>query len=156
MVGVPAAGKSTIKQKLLDESIFENPVTISTDDIVEDVGRQLGLTYDKVWQSVYPLADSHAKIKLMNAFSGNRDIVWDQTNVSPKSRIKKLRNVPKNYRKIAFWLPFPDEEEWQRRLANRPGKTIPEYVRVTMTENFSVPELSEGFDFITNNILQIV
>jgi gluconate kinase len=56
--------------------------------------------------------------------------------------------IPDRYEKIAIVFPTPDEDELQRRLASRPGKTIPEYILGPMIESLEYPEMDEGFDSV--------
>jgi predicted kinase len=73
-----------------------------------------------------------------------KDVIWDQTSVSIKSRKRKFNMLP-NYEHIAVVFKTPEKEELARRLASRPGKNIPEHVMRSMIENFDVPTEDEGF-----------
>ena len=149
MIGVPASGKTTIIEKIKPEI---DPVSIiSTDDIIQSVADNLSLTYDQVFKEIIPLAESHMKTKLIGNFANSNNIIFDRTNLPPKGRVSMLRQVPKFYKKIGFWLPVPEKDEWERRLNSRPGKTIPKNILESMAKDFVVPEKSEGFDFVTNN-----
>ena len=83
---------------------------------------------------------------LRQAITDGADIVWDQTNLVPKSRANKLAQIPKNYRKVAVYFTTPDTKELDRRLANRPGKTIPAHVITSMVSQLQPPTAAEGFD----------
>ena len=76
-----------------------------------------------------------------------KDIIWDQTSTSVSTRAKKIRMLP-DYYKIAVVFKIPSKEELERRLASRPGKTIPWDVMERMIGNWEEPELEEGFDEI--------
>jgi gluconate kinase len=41
-----------------------------------------------------------------------------------------------------------DYDEHMRRLENRPGKTIPKHVLLSMQANFQVPTEAEGFEIV--------
>jgi predicted kinase len=84
---------------------------------------------------------------VINCKRDNRDVVWDQTSTTIKSRKSKLATLP-DYHKIAIVFPTPDREELNRRLAGRVGKDIPKYVVDSMINNFEVPTRDEGFDEI--------
>jgi predicted kinase len=89
--------------------------------------------------------------RLMNediqaAVEAGRDIIWDQTNTNRKSRKTKLAQVP-GYHKIAIVFDTPDEDEWQRRLDSRPGKSIPRAVLKAMSQGLQLPTEDE-FDEI--------
>jgi predicted kinase len=73
-----------------------------------------------------------------------RDIVWDQTSVSVASRAKKFAALP-DYEHVAVVFATPEPEELTRRLAQRPGKTIPDSVMQNMINTFELPTESEGY-----------
>ena len=77
-------------------------------------------------------------------------MIWDQTNVSKKSRAPKLAMVPDHYEKIAVVFATPDDEELQRRLGSRPGKSIPAHIVMGMASSLQQPTYDEGFDDIIN------
>ncbi len=79
------------------------------------------------------------------AVEQKRNIIWDQTNLTVKSRSKKLDMIPSSYKKICVDFPIPSD--WEKRL-DRPGKVIPTNVRDRMKKMYDNPSLSEGFDEI--------
>lgn len=144
LVGVPGSGKSTwIAHQMFD---WNRTVVASTDNYVEQVAKSQGKTYSEVFKSAMPTAIKHMTKTVNDAVKNNYDIIWDQTSTSIESRVKKLRMVPDNYRKIAVVFPTPDSEEHQRRLANRPGKVIPKSVIDQMQASMVTPTTAEGFD----------
>ena len=66
-------------------------------------------------------------LAIQEAVRNGKDIVWDQTNLNPRSRRNKLRML-KGYTKNAVVFKIPSENILTERLANRPGKIIPENV----------------------------
>jgi predicted kinase len=85
--------------------------------------------------------------KVVRAREAGKDIIWDQTSLTEKSRIRKFNMLPK-YTHIAVIFKTPEPEELARRLASRPGKTIPDQVMRQMIEGFDPAELSEGYSEI--------
>jgi len=77
----------------------------------------------------------------------DKDNNWEQTSVSVKSRKKKFNMLP-DYEHVAVVFITPDNDELERRLANRPGKNIPPHVMRSMIDNFQFPTEAEGFDEI--------
>jgi predicted kinase len=75
------------------------------------------------------------------------DIIWDQTSTTLASRRRKFNMLPK-YTHIAVIFKTPEPEELARRLASRPGKTIPDHVMRRMIEDFDPVELEEGYSEI--------
>ena len=144
LVGVPGSGKSSwVANQMFD---WNRTVVASTDNYVEQVAKSQGKTYSEVFKSAMPTAIKHMTKTVNDAVKNNYDIIWDQTSTSIESRVKKLRMVPDNYRKIAVVFPTPDSEEHQRRLANRPGKVIPTSVIDQMQSSMVTPTTAEGFD----------
>ena len=143
LVGVPGSGKSTwIRSRNHDA------VIASTDDKIEAAAAAQGLTYDAVFESEFKAANAALREDVKQAVKDQRDIIWDQTNLTAKSRRSKLGQVPKHYERIALYFPTPDGEELARRLASRVGKTIPVHVMASMIASLEPPVPSEGFDEI--------
>jgi len=144
MIGVPGSGKSTwIANQNFD---WNKTMVVSTDAIIDQRAAAQGKTYSEVFQNEIKGATAQMNANLKNAIANNMDIVWDQTNLTAKSRQGKLSQIPKNYRKVAVFFNTPNEKELQRRLGNRPGKTIPTNVVQSMMSQLEMPSKSEGFD----------
>jgi len=140
LIGVPASGKSTWRAQHAG-----NAEIISTDDIIEHRAKSLGLTYNDVFKDSIKEATELANRHAYKAFRMNKDVIWDQTNLTPKSRKPKLAYVPDDWKKIAVVFATPSQEEWQRRLASRPGKSIPWNVLWGMSRSLAEPTPEEGF-----------
>lgn len=145
LVGVPGSGKSTwIKTAEFNEEF--DTVIISTDNIIEDLAAYHSKTYDEVFKDNIESATKLMYDDLEWAIENNINIIWDQTNISRKTRAKKLSMIPSHYKKVGIFFPTPPDEELNKRLASRSGKNIPEYVMDSMIEMIEQPTLSEGFD----------
>lgn len=146
LVGVPGSGKSTwISQAPVD---WNNTVVASTDNYVEKEAKRQGKTYTEVFNDVMPDAVKHMAQTVVDAVRDNQDIIWDQTSTTKHTRAKKLRMLPNNYETIAVVFPTPDKKELDRRLGNRPGKTIPDEVISNMISKWEEPSEDEGFNKI--------
>jgi len=148
MVGLPGSGKSTRISEWRELFDF---ALLSTDDFIETVAKEKGLTYDDVFSREIKRASHALHRDLKDALSEDRNIVWDQTNVAPKGRKKKLKGIPDRYYKVAVVFDV-DDAELERRLAKRSeetGKTIPPHVLRSMSESFLYPTKEEGFDKVT-------
>lgn len=146
LVGVPASGKTTwLRNSDID---WNKTVLLSTDNIIEREAAMLGKTYNDVFSQVIKPATREMNQRLRNAVANNKDIVWDQTNLTASSRRSKLEKIPDTYHKVAVYFPVPAGAEWQRRLASRPGKIIPQHILVNMGQGFTMPSQAEGFDEI--------
>lgn len=151
MVGLPALGKSTHIQKLIDEDTW----IYSTYMYIESVAEDNGITYSEAFESNIQAATEFNNKKLETMISLCKDIIWDQTNLGVGKR-KKIIGKMKNADYIvdckcilppeAGWID--DQKAWSYRLKNRPGKTIPQHVLSNMIESFVVPTIDEGFDSI--------
>lgn len=144
LVGIPASGKSTwaeTQRNLVDCDY------ISSDKFIEKHAAANGITYSEAFGEAIKSSISDMLDELDVSVNASRDIIWDQTSTTVVSRIKKLRLLP-GYQKIAVVFKTPDEEELQRRLDSRKGKSIPENVIKDMIANFEMPTKDEGFDEI--------
>lgn len=154
LIGLPGVGKSHVRSKVLKEMEWNNNVIIiSSDDYIEEEARIQGKTYNDIFVDVVKTAESVTRSRASLAFKARRDVIWDQTNLSVKSRAAKLAMVPEGYKKIAYVILPPSEEEHQRRLDSRKGKLIPPGVIEHMKSQYEPPTTAEGFDeavFIIN------
>jgi len=142
LIGVPGSGKSTFV-----EAQDHNFVYVSSDYFVEKFAQKMGKSYDEVFKEVAPRAMRLMNRRVQVARRNKHDVIWDQTNVRAKSRAKKLAMLPE-YRKVAMYFETPPADILTERLANRPGKKIPDFVMRTMKESLELPTLDEGFDQI--------
>jgi predicted kinase len=154
MVGVPASGKSTIIKKINQNNEF---VVLSTDNYIEAVAKMWESTYDAVFKGTIKAAEQNLQERLAEAIKEGRNIIWDQTNLTVKSRQRKLSKIPDDYTKMVWTLPTPTNWNlWKQRLDSRPGKTIPRSVLESMAESMEEPDLlssEENFDFYLDTYL---
>lgn len=144
LIGLPGSGKTTWCQNFKTDQ----PTTIiSTDDIIQMIADKHRLTYNQIFDDLsYSFAEKVSHKIARYAFDRNDDVIWDQVNLTFKSRAKKLKLVPSHYKKIAVYFDTPTD--LNDRLKNRPGKIIPVEVlsRMIVTRDFPLKE--EGFDEI--------
>jgi predicted kinase len=144
LVGVPGAGKSTW---ISNQEWSKDCAYISTDHHVENQARIEGKTYNEVFHDFMPRAVDLMTDDVIRARKERKDIIWDQTSTTRKTRAKKFRMLP-GYEMIAVVFKTPEKEELARRLASRPGKNIPDHVMRTMIDYLEIPTEDEGFDKI--------
>lgn len=144
LVGVPGAGKSTwIKnQKWVGEC-----AVVSTDFHVEQYAKEKGKTYSEVFDQYMSTAVELMLSDVHAAMEDGKNIIWDQTSTTVKTRAKKI-NMLEGYYKIAVVFRTPPIEELMRRIDSRVGKDIPAKVILDMIEKWEEPTLEEGFDAI--------
>lgn len=169
LVGMPMSGKSTFwkNAKTLQFEHTKNMehYRISSDDFVEKAARTLWSTYSEVFKAVYPFAEKAMYVQLdsyLNMETKNGMVLtWDQTNLTVNSRIKKLKKIPDDWKKIAIVFPTPGEIELNARKEERKteGKHIDDEALSNLNKFFSVPSASEGFDeiywYINDTLKQI-
>jgi len=148
LIGVPASGKSTWVNQSIGSIVCNDTFVYSTDAYIEKIAENLGMTYDDVFKDgvSYKKAEHYNNSGLIAAIDRRADIIWDQTNITMKSRKFKLAKIPNVYHKTAVNFITPEIEEWKRRLSNRPGKTIPSDILINMNQNMQLATIHEGFD----------
>lgn len=151
LCGLPCAGKSTEVQYL--KEVF-NAVVLSTDDFIEARARQLKTTYNKIFEATIGEATSDMEKRLQEAVKARQSIIWDQTNLEPGSRKRKLAKVTKDYYPIAY--VFNEEFETildRNEIRGKQGKLIPYDVLLNMKKKFKQPTKEEGFrEIIFKNV----
>ena len=143
LVGVPGSGKTTWVESQIWAS---HCVHISTDAFVERFAQKMGKTYSDVFKDVMPRCIRLMMRAVRKAQLKQQDIIWDQTSTTVVSRIRKFSALP-DYIHIAIIFPTPEKSELEKRLASRPGKTIPIEVVEQMAFDLEMepPTEAEGF-----------
>jgi predicted kinase len=144
LIGVPGSGKSTW---IKNQEWAKDCAIVSTDMWVELEAERVGKTYSEIFDEYMPKAVKLMANHVELARDKGMDIIWDQTSTTIASRRRKF-NMLKDYRHIAVVFKTPEPEELARRLASRPGKTIPDHVMRQMIEGFDPVELEEGYSEI--------
>jgi len=141
LIGVPGSGKSTW---IKNQDWSKDCVVVSTDEFVEDYAKECGKTYSEVFADYMPTAVMLMADKVIQAREAKKDIIWDQTSTTLKSRMRKFSMLP-NYEHIAVVFKTPEHKELMRRLLSRPGKEIPDHVVASMIASWEDPTEDEGF-----------
>jgi predicted kinase len=141
LVGVPGSGKSTW---IDSQDCALTCARVSTDKWVEIYAKEVGKTYSEVFVDFMPTAVDLMAKEVVVAREMGRDIIWDQTSTTVKSRARKFNMLP-DYEHIAVVFKTPEHKELMRRLMNRPGKEIPDHVIYSMIGSWEEPTVEEGF-----------
>ena len=141
LIGVPAAGKTTW---LKNQEWTIGMEYVSTDHHVDVYAEQQGKTYSEVFKDYMPTAVDLMAAEVVAAREVGRDILWDQTSTTVKSRARKFNMLP-DYWHIAVVFRTPKIDVLKERLASRPGKEIPWEVVQGMIDNWEEPTNEEGF-----------
>jgi predicted kinase len=148
MCGIPCAGKSTyIRRGVENSDMLDEYVILSTDDYIEEYAKANNKSYNEVFDDVIGEATTKMYKDLDLAIQRGKSIIWDQTNLTKKSRKKKLSKIPGEYTKTAVVLPLELEDAFVRN-SQRANKFIPRSVIHRMYHLFEVPTEDEGFDVI--------
>jgi predicted kinase len=141
LIGVPASGKTTWVNS---QNWALSCAYVSTDKWVDIYAKEVGKTYSQVFTDFMPMAVELMAKEVVLARDFGRDIIWDQTSTTVKSRLRKFSMLP-NYEHIAVVFKTPEHKELMRRLLSRPGKDIPNHVIASMIASFEMPTEDEGF-----------
>jgi len=141
LIGVPCAGKSTWTKS---QEWILGMEYVSTDHHVEVYAESVGKTYSEVFKDYMPTAVDLMAQEVVAARQAGRDIIWDQTSTTEKSRARKFNMLP-DYYHIAVVFRTPSLDVLKERLASRPGKEIPWEVVQGMIDNWEEPTEEEGF-----------
>jgi predicted kinase len=143
LIGVPGSGKSTWAS---EQDWAGACAYISTDVYVEEFAKNAGKTYSEVFNDVMSECVDYMTGDIINARKEGKDIIWDQTSTTVKSRKKKFNMLP-NYEHIAVVFRTPEKVELDRRLQSRydSGKIIPANVVENMIGSWEEPTVEEGF-----------
>lgn len=152
MAGIPGTGKSTLVNSIISKmgDHKDRVFVYSTDALIEEWSAAQGWSYNLGFSKYIFKATEQMDAALLIAVNENRNIIWDQTNTGVKKRKSILSKIPKDYTKECHAIMMPkgdsQNEDWEYRLSNRPGKTIPDFVLSNMIKTYTLPDFSEGFD----------
>ena len=147
LCGIPTSGKSTYVNKLKKLDYWKDAVVLSTDDYIEKYAKRVGQTYNEVFDDVIGDATKELEIEFNWAKSKGRNIIWDQTNLSRKTRRKKLSKLPSIYKRGVVYFTVSLEDALERNK-HREGKFIPESILKRMWHQFEIPTTDEDFDYV--------
>ena len=143
LIGLPGTGKSTWVGHFYEKE--QHPVIISSDYFIERFAHLCGMTYDEAFPLVMArgIPDKFIRKRIKKAIAEGRDVLWDQTNLTVKSRKSKMRQLP-GYKFEALVFEKPSQDIWEKNL-ERPGKVIPSHVLLQMERSYQAPTKDEGF-----------
>jgi predicted kinase len=147
LCGIPTSGKSTYVQKLKKLDYWKDAVVLSTDNYIEEYAKRVGQTYNEVFDDVIPDATRELELQLNMAKEKGKNIIWDQTNLSKKTRKNKLRKIPSSYARGVVYFEISLEEALERNK-HREGKFIPESILKRMYHQLEIPTREEDFDYV--------
>jgi predicted kinase len=147
LVGIPCSGKSTYVNELKKLSYWENAVVLSTDNYIEKQAQRMGMTYNQIFDDVIGDATRELELEFIMAKDKGKNLIWDQTNLTVKTRRKKLLKIPSFYARGVIYFEISLEEALERNK-NREGKFIPESILKRMYHQLEIPTRNEDFDYV--------
>jgi len=147
LIGVTGSGKSFWASRNVE---LLDAVVISSDNIIEEKCAEVGCNYTEGFSRFVKFASKEMDARLRKAVSENKNIIWDQTNVTVKTRGRKLKQFPSTYRKTAVFFDV-ENDVVDKRLKEREeatGKHIRNDVLWSMRNGIVSPNKDEGFDEI--------
>lgn len=157
LVGLPCTGKSTYierAKKALEEAGHEVAV-ISSDNHVDRLAAERGQTYSEAFKDVADQAMKAMEADVKDAIATGKFILWDQTNLTVKSRAPKIKRLTDaGYTVHARVCELPEEirAKLQAKRALHTGKDIPGFVIASMRKSYEAPMHEEGFENIIHNV----
>ncbi len=144
LVGLPGSGKSTWLNKALFSSLSGYHV-LSFDDCVKTSAETFNTTYNKAFSNSIVMKNAQTRYNSKFNFFMEKDLdfVIDMTNLSIKSRTRKLSNLPKSYDKKAVVFATRRNISFSRQKHN-----VSRQVFDKMSRSFVYPTEEEGFSDI--------
>ena len=146
LCGIPCSGKSTYVNKLKKIPYWENAVVLSTDNYIEKVAQEHNTTYNEIFEDCISEATRQLELAFIMAKDKGENLIWDQTNLTVKTRKKKLSKLPSFYARGVIYFEISLEEALERNK-NREGKFIPESILKRMYHQLEIPTKNEDFDY---------
>lgn len=153
-VGLPCSGKTNwlateLVPYLADAGIYAE--MLSTEDIVDFCATATHKSYNEVFHNVIDNANKVVEARMALGSFMNMNIILDQTNLTTKSRKRKMDNLTNkdNYYKVA--VKFSEElDVLNKRLEerNKTGKSISDSVFESMYSRAEEINSLEDFDDI--------
>eukprot|EP01065_Artemidia_motanka_P032063 TRINITY_DN3909_c0_g4_i1.p1 TRINITY_DN3909_c0_g4~~TRINITY_DN3909_c0_g4_i1.p1 ORF type:complete len:549 (+),score=187.79 TRINITY_DN3909_c0_g4_i1:103-1749(+) len=147
LVGLPGTGKTHWAKWYVKSNPHCRFNLISTNLILERKMPNTKWTYDDRWQKLIKEASQTMEEQLDIASREDGNIIWDQTNVYPNARRRKLQKFQHFHKTAVVFIP-PEEthDKWVAQQKEAMGQNVPEDVVAQMKKNFELPTTSALFD----------
>jgi len=145
LVGVPGSGKSTWAEPFLTKNGFQ---LASTDAYIENTAKLLGKTYGDVFKATIGEATKNMETQINKFLADSQNLIWDQTNLSMKSRrakLNRLLDAGYDVTAVAFEIPTGILESRRKQREAETGKAIDPNICETMGKTYQRPTRLEGF-----------
>ena len=137
MVGLPSSGKNNTVNYIRRLNMTDNPVHVSSDNELHDIGVDLGIVDDKgavFYEDVisfqvdgemvhYEEAKNRMNRRLDQFVGEGRNIIVNRTHVIASERAEILNKIPHNYNTYAVVMDTDFDTIWER--IKRDDKEVP-------------------------------
>lgn len=169
LCGVPGSGKTTMRNKLLDESCNWSDATwtnnnshigiISNDDVVTMLSDKASKSYEEGWKKYIDDAEKISDNLFKYYLLKGMDVIVDMTNVT-RSKRQKLINYCNHYGNDPYIycmdLTGVKKKTILERAEARTDKKIPLEVITAMYDRLDKPKDDEGFTGIVKNLKELL
>eukprot|EP00756_Hemistasia_phaeocysticola_P010953 Hpha_TRINITY_DN15065_c5_g8::TRINITY_DN15065_c5_g8_i1::g.125127::m.125127/K15047/HNRNPUL1, E1BAP5; heterogeneous nuclear ribonucleoprotein U-like protein 1 len=149
LVGLPGSGKTHWAKWYVRSNPHCRFNLLSTNLILERKMPNTKWTYDDRWQKLIKEASRTMEEQLDIASREEGNVIWDQTNVYPNARRRKLEKFRHFHKTGVVFIP-PEElhNRWMGQQAEKTGQNVPSDVLAQMKKNFELPSTSLLFDSV--------
>ncbi len=150
LIGLPASGKSTLREEILKEHGDEF-IVVSSDQAIEDYAVQNSMTYDEA-RGVFSTSQmlDYKQVLVDKALAEGKSVIWDETNLWRRVRRQKMEMLP-GYKTLGAYFPLSLDDCKTRvleRAASENGKNILGSVLTNMASSMEEPQASEFDEFM--------
>jgi len=147
LVGLPGSGKTHWAKWYVKSNPHCRFNLLSTNLILERKMPNTKWTYDDRWQKLIKEASRTMEEQLDIASQEEGNVIWDQTNVYPNARRRKLEKFSHFHKTGVVFIP-PEEvhNKWIGKQKEKTGQNVPADVIAQMKKNFELPSTSMLFD----------
>eukprot|EP01062_Namystynia_karyoxenos_P020705 TRINITY_DN1782_c0_g1_i4.p2 TRINITY_DN1782_c0_g1~~TRINITY_DN1782_c0_g1_i4.p2 ORF type:complete len:579 (+),score=216.28 TRINITY_DN1782_c0_g1_i4:111-1739(+) len=147
MVGLPGSGKTHWAKWYVKSNPHCRFNLLSTNLILERKMPNTKWTYDDRWQKLIKEAGRTMEEQLDIASREDGNVIWDQTNVYPNARRRKLEKFSHFHKTAVVFIPPEDiHNKWIAAQRAKTGQNVPADVIAQMKKNFELPSTSMLFD----------
>jgi predicted kinase len=146
LMGLPGSGKTTWRNRFVAER--EGAAhAVARDDVVEKMAGLHGITYAEAWRTFSKTIDKEFRRRLTEAFTLDKDVVVDNTNLTAKARRRIFSRVPEDWEKVGVIFDVPEQCLVDRLLtrAGAGGKRVAPWLVPRMRLDW-VPPAPDDFD----------
>lgn len=138
LVGLPASGKSTFSNEMLEGR--DDIVYLSSDEIREEIHGDVNVQSNPA--EIFTLMADRAKQALKNG----QHVIYDATNISRKKRKGLLQQLPKGIYKTVVFMSTSHRNTYEQNQKRE--RNVPTEVIDRMYKSLQTPIYSEGWDNI--------